>query len=253
MSETLFVGKICHRFEELSSTNDHARNLLAKSKPPEGTVVWADNQTAGRGQLGRQWIATPFQNVTLSVVFYPTWLAIVRQFDLSIAVALAVHDVVMQAVPADIPVHVKWPNDILLGGKKTAGILIETAIQAEQLRYAVVGIGLNVNQTVFGETLSQATSIRTVSGHLFDREEVAQRLFRALEHRYLQLRAGRSTEQRMAYAASLWQKGVRARFERLSDGVLLEGVIEGVDELGRLRVQTDSGVQVFGLQAVRFC
>ena len=96
MENTLFTGKVYHHFDELPSTNDHALELIAlahkgtaKSKPPEGTVVRADTQTAGRGQYGSRWLTQGGQNLTLSVILYPIWLEISAQFYLSMAVALA--------------------------------------------------------------------------------------------------------------------------------------------------------------------
>ena len=94
MTNTLFTGKVYYRFDELPSTNDYARDLLAKSRPSEGTVVRAASQSAGRGQFGSSWVAEPDANLTLSVILYPNWLKITDQFRLSEAVALAVRDTV---------------------------------------------------------------------------------------------------------------------------------------------------------------
>ncbi|MBC7777220.1 MAG: hypothetical protein H7246_17440, partial [Phycisphaerae bacterium] len=133
MSNTLFVGKVYHRFDELPSTNDWAAQLVAqarshpplqgvggwtaKTKPPEGTVVRAANQTAGRGQLGSQWHSSPGENLLLSIIFYPTWLEAQAQFYLSMAVALGLNDVIgslghSSFGHSSLGHSIKWPNDL---------------------------------------------------------------------------------------------------------------------------------------------
>ncbi|HRI60574.1 MAG TPA: hypothetical protein PK228_12640, partial [Saprospiraceae bacterium] len=92
MTNTLFIGKVYHRFDELPSTNDWAAELLAKSKPPEGTAVRADSQSAGRGQYGSRWESAAGKNLTISIILYPRWLEVSAQFYLSMAVALGVQD-----------------------------------------------------------------------------------------------------------------------------------------------------------------
>ena len=92
MANTLFIGKVYYRFDELPSTNDRAAELIAKSKPPEGMVVRADSQSAGRGQFGSRWESDSGKNLTFSVILYPTWLDVSAQFYLSMAIALGVHD-----------------------------------------------------------------------------------------------------------------------------------------------------------------
>ncbi|MCB0545397.1 MAG: hypothetical protein KDC70_17850, partial [Saprospiraceae bacterium] len=98
MANTLFIGKVYHRFDQLPSTNDHAAELIAKSTPPEGTVIRAASQTAGRGQFGSRWESAAGKNLTLSVILYPDWLEAGAQFHLSMATALALHDTVYSIV-----------------------------------------------------------------------------------------------------------------------------------------------------------
>ncbi|MBK9336717.1 MAG: biotin--[acetyl-CoA-carboxylase] ligase [Lewinellaceae bacterium] len=130
MANTLFIGKVYHRFDALPSTNDYARELLAKSKPPEGTVLRAASQSAGRGQYGSRWLSAAGQNLTLSIILYPKWLQVAEQFRLSEAVALAVRDTVVAALPhaSGAGVLIKWPNDVYLSDRKIAGILIQNAL-----------------------------------------------------------------------------------------------------------------------------
>ena len=262
MSNTLFVGKVYYRFDELPSTNDWAAEIIAlrssegqtspaKTKPPEGTVVRAANQTAGRGQLGSQWHSSAGKNLLLSVIFYPTWLEARAQFYLSMAVALALQDLGESMLPPE-SVAVKWPNDLYLGGKKAAGILIQNALSGSNLQSSIVGIGLNVNQLDFPDSLNNATSLGLVTGQLQDLDTLAARLFECLERRYLQLKAGNRTRIKAEYEAKLWRNGENTRFVRHADGLEFEGMILGVSERGMLRIETGAGVEEFEVKSVGF-
>ena len=248
MANTLFVGKVYHHFDELPSTNDYARELLAKSKPPEGTVVRAASQSAGRGQFGSRWLAEPGANLTLSVIFYPTGLSVASQFRLSEAMALAVRDTVAQCL-GDADVRVKWPNDIYIGPHKTAGILIQNTLQGQFLHASVVGIGLNVNQADFPAELPNATSLARATGDSFDLEAVAESLLECLERRYLQLRAGQFAALREEYHAHLLGRGEMRRF--VGPGGEFGGVIRGVREDGQLAVLVEGEEMFFAVKAVQ--
>jgi BirA family transcriptional regulator, biotin operon repressor / biotin---[acetyl-CoA-carboxylase] ligase len=250
MPNTLFTAKVLERFDELPSTNDYLRDLVEQRRLPEGYVVRADNQSAGKGQLGSRWVVSPGANLTLSVLWYPTWLAAVEQFDLSIAVALAVRDAAEQAIANCAPIQVKWPNDLYINGQKAAGILIENALQGQYLQHSIIGIGLNVNQQYFPPDF-KATSLSIVTGKTMDLEAVADLLFECLEQRYLQLRAGGHVL-RQTYLQHLWQFGTIATYRRTKDNSIFEGVITGISPEGRLVVTTETGVEVFDLKAIAY-
>jgi BirA family biotin operon repressor/biotin-[acetyl-CoA-carboxylase] ligase len=246
-TNTLFVGKVYERFDELHSTNDWAAELIAKSKPAEGTVVRADTQTAGRGQFGSRWMSPPGQNLLLSVILYPHWLAVQDQFYLSMAVALALHDTISR--PA---CTVKWPNDVYLGDKKTAGILIQNTLSGASIQTSVVGIGLNVNQITFDPALPNPTSLAAFTGATFGLDVVMVQLFECLEQRYLQLKSGRLAEIKSDYEAILYRRNERSRFVRTADGCLFDGTILGVAPSGHLRVDVaNEGVSFFDLKEIR--
>ena len=272
MSNTLFIGKVYHRFDELPSTNDWAaefiasgQNSAAKTRPPEGTVVRAANQTAGKGQLGSQWKSEPGENLLLSIILYPAWLEAQAQFYLSMAVALALRDLVLETIWAGVEqnpdsseqlqvlpsmVKIKWPNDLYLGDKKAAGILIQNAISGSTLQSAIVGTGLNVNQKYFPEELPNATSLAIAFGVSFDIEQVAERLFACVERRYLSLKASRFSDLKAEYEQHLWRRGIPTTFRRSSDGEVFEGALQGVDERGHLLIQTDQEVVSFEIKEV---
>lgn len=291
MTNTLFVGKVYLRFDELPSTNDRAAELLAKSKPPEGTVVRADSQSAGRGQFGSRWESAAGQNLTLSVILYPNWLEAQQQFYLSMAVALGVKDAAFVFDPTPNPsptgrgdverneasgmnkaggeeavvssrpplptgegpgVGLKWPNDLYLGPRKAGGILIQNSISGAFLQSSIVGIGLNVNQLAFDPALPNPTSLAAYFGRPFDLDAVADRLFECLERRYLQLKSGQHAAIKAEYEQSLFRLGEPAQFVRSADDTSFEGIIRGVTESGRLRIQTAAGEEVFDLKEVRY-
>lgn len=254
MSNTLFVGKVYHRFDELPSTNDYARELIAKSKPSEGMVVRAASQSAGRGQFGSKWVAEPGANLTLSVILYPTNVPVQAQFRLSEAIALAVWDTVDKVLSAGgehLPgISIKWPNDIYIGSRKAAGILIQNTLNGQYLQSSVAGIGLNVNQTDFPPEAPNATSLCLMAGQPFDLEAVAGILFEQIERRYLQLKAGRFAALRDEYCAHLLGLGEVKQFGR-PDGSRFTGIIRGVAENGRLVILIDGVEALFDIKEVQ--
>jgi len=247
MSNTLFVGKVYHQFDELPSTNDWAVELIAKSKPPEGTVVRAATQAAGRGQFGSRWESAAGQNLLMSVILYPNWLAVKDQFYLSMAVALALHDAVEHP-----DAYIKWPNDLYLGDKKTAGILIQNSISGSNLQSSVVGIGLNANQREFDPALPNPTSLAEGFGCEFDLEQVMHCVCVSLEQQYLQLKAGRFEAIKMAYEGLLYRRNQRSGFVRTADNSPFEGIIRGVSPSGKLEVEVLGEIEVFDLKELRF-
>ena len=154
LAKTVFVGKSVIYLPTCHSTNQIAEELLTKPDIASGTIVITDNQTSGRGQRGNTWQADPGSNLTFTVISTPEFLPISRQFDLNIVASLAVRATVTEFVP---DVHVKWPNDVLVGTGKIAGILIQNFITGSKIRHTLIGIGLNVNQVQFD--LPQATSL----------------------------------------------------------------------------------------------
>ena len=148
--ETLFIGKSLLFLHEVESTNTYAMNLLRNVNPMEGTVVYTDNQTKGKGQRGAVWTSKIGQNLTLSVILKPQFLGQNNTFYLSKISALAVYDVLTDILlTSQYDIKIKWPNDILIKHRKVAGILIENSFATNTLQYSIIGVGLNVNQQDF--------------------------------------------------------------------------------------------------------
>jgi BirA family transcriptional regulator, biotin operon repressor / biotin---[acetyl-CoA-carboxylase] ligase len=236
--ETLFIGNALINLEEVDSTNSFALGLLRDSSVVEGTVITAVCQTNGRGQWGNQWRSEAGKNITCSIVLRPTFLSVPLQFDLTRAIALAVNDLISGLLP-QIPVHVKWPNDIMAGNKKIAGILIENIITGATVSAAVVGIGLNVNQQEFGDAAPKAVSLYQLLGKEVSKEALLKHLFASLEVRYLQLRAGKTDLLRAEYEQCLFRKNVPARYTDFKQ--VFEATIQTVSPEGRLVLLDSDG------------
>ncbi|WP_345072384.1 biotin--[acetyl-CoA-carboxylase] ligase [Hymenobacter fastidiosus] len=233
---------------ECTSTNAEAQALLVKNSATDGCTVITDKQTAGRGQRGNRWEAAPGENLTLTVVWKPTFLAPTDQFQLSQAVALGVLDWARQVLGAAESLRVKWPNDIFYGAQKLGGILIENTLSGPKIQYSIVGIGLNVNQQEFA--VPTATSVARLTGHIYALPAQATRLLECLERRYLQLRAGRLAQLRYDYLQVLYRYQERHEYEVAGQKVW--GQIVGVDETGRLAVEIEGQLHTFGLQEIRY-
>lgn len=246
--DTLFVGQVHYDLPSVPSTSEHALSLLSKSKPSEGTVISTRNQTAGRGQIGSTWESEPGKNITLSIIFYPTFLPATGQFLLSQAISLGVAELLSDYLSDEL--KIKWPNDIYAGDKKIAGILIQNAIAGNYLRSSVVGIGINVNQVIFLSDAPNPTSLKLETGVDFDLDEIITALFKAVEAIYLKLKSGKIVHLRENYLQRLYLYRVETLFER-ADGFSFIGIIEGVTETGRLIVRSGSSEETFEAKEIR--
>lgn len=244
-ANTLFLGKQLIFVPECHSTNTLALELSQKPSTSDGTVVITDNQTAGRGQRGNTWQTEPGKNLTLSVILKPTFLQVKDQFFLNIFASLAIYDLLQSKTDR---VNIKWPNDIYVNGKKLCGILIENQIRGLQVSNTILGIGLNVNQQNFSK--SSATSLSLETGENYDLASLLQELLSHLEARYLQLKAGAYQILKDDYLNVLYWLNKLHVFE--SNERQFEGKITGVDEFGRLLIETLNGTEVFEVKQVSY-
>lgn len=234
-------GKVLIPLERIDSTNNYAKQLLAKSRPVEGTAIIAHHQTHGKGQYGNSWQTEPGQNLTLSVVLYPNFVPAAGQFILSKVVALAVREC-LQLYLKD-PVMIKWPNDIYCRGQKLSGILIENTIQGANLSDSVIGVGINVNQSEFQSGLGKPASLKILTGEEVELNRLFHNLMAMLEKWYLLLRAGRKDQIRAQYLQHLYLRDEWHTYK--SDSGTFTGRIIGVNEMGLLAVETENGLQYF--------
>ena len=245
--DTLFVGQNHVYLPSCASTNAAAHQLLLKNNAIEGTVVFTDNQTAGRGQRGNLWEAAPKQNLTFSVILQPVFLPLSQQFYLTICAALAVATVA-QAYTT-LPIRVKWPNDVYAADRKLAGILIENSASGQRLQHSIVGIGLNVNQTSF--SYPRATSLKQLTNRAHLLPDLLAEVCTELERYYLQLRAGQLSQLRAQYLAVLYRYQEPHRY--IFEGREQTGTIIGIDDAGRLALQIGQKVVYPDLKEVTYC
>ncbi len=230
---TIFDEHIHHYFR-IGSTNVEAMNAAAEGAE-QGSVFLAEEQTAGRGRGGHGWHSARSAGIYCSVVLRPE-LAPADVLVLALAAGLAVRDAVRQitGMTADL----RWPNDLLLSGKKFCGVLIEMNAEATRVRHAVVGVGMNVNQESFPASIEAlATSLRLESGRSWSRVELVAALLKSLDREYRKLAdaAAREEIRRRFERESSSASGRRVRVEEEGG---YDGVTEGLDERGFLRVRT---------------
>ncbi len=232
-------------YREIDSTNGEASRLLRKGRLPEGQVIIADYQSGGRGLGEHRWLSEPGKNILMSWVVYPAFLSVSDQFQLSKAVSLAITDFLSRY---SLDARIKWPNDILCGGEKICGILIENSVLGIQLSHSIVGIGLNVQQEIFPEFPWKATSMRLQTGLSDAPGVLADRLTNALQVRYDQLADTGSGAISRAYLERLYRKDELSEF---ADGnSRFTGVIRGVDEIGQIQIESGSSTRNYGFHEI---
>jgi BirA family biotin operon repressor/biotin-[acetyl-CoA-carboxylase] ligase len=228
-----------HYLADVGSTNTYARQL-AEVGAREGEVVIAETQTQGRGRLGRHWHSPPFANLYLSVILRPN-LSPAHAPQITLMAAVAVAETVSAFVPSGPAI--KWPNDILLDGKKLAGILAEAACGAGRVEHVILGIGVNLNGPVNSmpeEIRGRATALAEVTGKTVEREGFCRRLIQTLDRCY-----GELEQSGFEALASRWStyfalRDQPVRVESLDP--ILYGRARGIDREGALLVEDDSGV-----------
>jgi len=232
------LGAKLHYFDELRSTNSHAREL-AEEDGAEGEIVIAETQTEGRGRLGRRWESPAFANLYLSIILRPT-LAPTHAPQITLTAAVALAECVAPLIPQGPTI--KWPNDILVNGKKLAGVLTEAACAAERIEYVILGIGVNINYPIESmppEIRSRSTSLMDLTGVRSDRETVLARLIHDLDRCYGELEESGFEVLRPRWEACFHLRGRRVRVELL-DQVLI-GRARGIARDGALVLEDDHG------------
>ena len=229
--------EIVHR-DVVDSTNRLAAELARKGAA-EGTAVVAEQQSAGRGRLGRSWVSPAGVNLYLSVVLRPV-LPPTEVPRLTLVAAVALAEAVGDTV--DLPPEIKWPNDLLIGGRKVAGILTELEAEADRVRFVVLGIGVNLNARAADfppELRRKASSLLLASGRRVDRAAFAGRLLTRLDRAYDRLMTRGFAALRPDYERFHVLPGRRVVVE---GNPRVEGVVLGIDDDGALRIETAEGV-----------
>ena len=222
-------------FETLDSTMDDAKRL-AEGGAAEGTVVLAEEQTAGRGRFDRSWMSDRGKDLLFSVVFRPD---AAHGPYINMAAALSVCLTVGHATGLDT--SIKWPNDVKLAGRKVSGILVESMVSRADVEYTVLGVGLNVNSNPASvpEIATTATSMYRETGRTFDRTDVLINVLGELDRRYGLIREGRSMREEWSSRLETLGQSVVVRWQDSTE----EGTATGVDEMGNLILRKADGTR----------
>jgi BirA family transcriptional regulator, biotin operon repressor / biotin---[acetyl-CoA-carboxylase] ligase len=236
---TIFAERL-HHYYKIGSTNSEAMEAAAAGAP-EGSVFLAEEQSAGRGRGAHKWHSARSAGIYCSVVLRPP-MPPSEALIFSLAAGLAVHSAVAETFPGLRP-DLKWPNDVLLNGKKFCGILTEMNSEATRVRYLVVGVGINVNQTKFPAELREiATSLKSETGTEWSRVELCAALLRSLDREYRRLLDDATARDGILMRFQEHSSSVRGRTVRVEESAV-EGVTEGLDARGFLQVRTAEGLR----------
>ena len=232
------LGTNLHYFSELDSTNAYARRL-AEQEADEGTVIFAETQTRGRGRLGRTWISPPFVNLYFSVILRPQ-LPPARAPQITLMAAVALADTIASFIGTSPTI--KWPNDILAGGKKLAGVLTESSCDSERIEFVILGIGVNLNYPVASmpEVIRErATSILALTQKNVSREAFMRRLIQDLDRCYGELEEVGFNALALRWEAFFALRGKAIRVE-MTDHIMV-GTAKGIDRDGALILEDGQG------------
>ncbi|RTY82213.1 biotin--[acetyl-CoA-carboxylase] ligase [Flavobacterium sp. ZB4P23] len=219
------------KLDAIDSTNEFLKGLSNKQELENFTVVTAESQTKGKGQMGAVWVSEPSKNLIMSILVKDFLVDICQIFSLNILVSLAVIEVLESLRIPDL--SIKWPNDIMSYNKKIGGILIENSIKSDGTIVSIVGLGLNVNQTNF-ENLAKASSLAVICATEFDKEALLSSIVTSLEKNRALWNQQSSTSWNK-YTNTLYKKGIPMAFSAHNNGNFM-GIIQGVSVSGKLLV-----------------
>lgn len=242
------IGQPFYILDKIDSTNNYAMGQVNTGNVTPGTAWLAMEQTAGKGQRGKQWLSPPGQNIMLTVALQPGTLPLSRQFMLSVAVALGAYDLFHRY--AGDETSIKWSNDIYWRDRKAGGILIENVLRGSTWQYAITGIGLNINQASFPEHLPNPVSLRQITGKSRDVVALARELCACLEQRVQALRPATYNTMLEEYKSLLFRLGEPALYRM--NGEYFQGIVRDVLPDGHLCLEKDGRVLELGFGEVEF-
>ena len=247
---TLFVGQNLIKLSEVDSTNNFLKSLVSNSEPlPEGTVIMAENQYQGRGQVESVWHAEPGKNLTFSILLHPGFLEPGKQFTLNMVLSIAVQKA-LKKITGD-GLSIKWPNDIYFGHRKIGGMLIENILSGSRIKACIVGIGINVNQEAFDPALqTRASSIWQILHQHVDLTALLAEICRYVEIGYMKFKQGTYTDLREEYLNYLYLYNQKASYRQ--NGEIIEGKIVDVSDTGFLTLETSKGLITYNFKEIEF-
>jgi len=238
------------KLNAISSTNVILKDYIKEKKAKHGTVITAEYQTEGRGQMHTHWESEPSRNLLFSMFLVFDRFLIKDQFYLTCAVSLGIYQFLSDYNIEDL--SVKWPNDIMAGDRKIAGILIENTLVQEHIKNAIIGVGLNVNQLSFSGFVPNAVSMKNLLNTEFDRDILLKELIGSI-HSYLdKLTAGEYSYLKHTYEKVMYKKGKTIPFENLQNEVFNAKIL-GVSKQGKLLLEEEGNhLKLYDFKEVKF-
>lgn len=228
------IGQPFAILNEVDSTNNYAIRMVQAQMADHGHCWFAHKQTAGKGQRSRHWQSANGENIIMTCSIHPAPLRPSEQFILTAAVALGCYDFFNSLTNGDTAI--KWPNDIYWRDRKAGGILIESIVRGKTWKYAVAGIGININQVDFPPNVPNAVSLRQITGKLHNPVEMSKTLCEFLETRWQQIVAGERESVISEYNARLYKKERQVSFS--IENATFAAVVKGVNATGDLLLDT---------------
>jgi len=231
------------------STNLVLNNILKEKASNDNIILRAGFQTKGVGQKGNYWESENGKNLLFSLSIGFEKLLAVNQFYLSAIVSLSIVGLLKEYLPND-NISIKWPNDIYVGKKKIAGILIENSLLGDKIKRSIIGIGINVNQEIFESDAPNPVSLSTTTGELFELDILLNEFIIEFEKYYHELEAENFMQIKDEYLCNLYQKDEICNY--IIDKKIQEGVIIGVDEFGFLSMEINGQISSFDIKEVKY-
>jgi len=238
------------KLNAIDSTNSYLKMVAQKSTLENFTVVVANQQLFGRGQLGTTWVSDQGKNLTFSLLVRNSEFKIQDQFYLSMAVSLGLISALRDDVGMSL--KIKWPNDILAEKHKLAGILIENVLKATNIHYSIIGIGLNVNQEKFPSDIGNVTSLKKLTGKHFNSDELLSKVVNSIKKQIEFIENKDFDSLKRKYLLELYKINTPSMFED-DKGAIFLGKIITVDENGRLVIELENEkTRKFNLKEIKF-
>ncbi|AFM03378.1 birA, biotin-(acetyl-CoA-carboxylase) ligase [Bernardetia litoralis DSM 6794] len=249
----LFIGQNQFYLPSCQSTNESLALYITEQRKKnsntvfEGTLLWTNHQTKGKGQRGNTWTTQENQNLTFSILLNPIFLSPKESFWITIAVSLGVRDALEQVLKIDYPeiadeLKIKWTNDIFITDnekdQKLGGILIENQISSQAINQSIIGIGININQ-IFDKnnTENRAISVKELTNKDWNKEDILTEILFFIEKRYLQLRAGKKDSLRADYLSHLFRYQEWHYYKDKIKNQKITGQILGINPEGKLALE----------------
>ena len=235
------------KLDAIDSTNSYLKKIILNKDVSDSTIVTAKFQTKGKGQLGTNWQSEDSKNLIFSIYKKDLGIKVKDQFIISIIISLALIKTLKKNNLQNL--CIKWPNDIMSDNKKICGILIENIVKEKHIKYAIIGIGLNVNQTIF-DNLPNASSIKKITGNTHNKDEILKELANNINRSFEMIYSSSSEIIFKKYEELLYRINKPSTFKNLK-GENFTGFIKGVTKLGKLNVMLDDNkLESFDLKEI---